>query len=448
MHRTVSSPPAPAAAGLRLIVLVLVAGVSAGAREPLVIAALVAAGVVAAAGARPRRRHIVPALLGLSSGALTALGIALVGDPALALAVGLRLAAAVLWTAWFAASVHWASLKVGLRRTRVPGPVLDAVDAALAHGQLLLAALVRRRQAALARHALAPGRPHLATHAAILAGGVELALDRALVLEEARALRAAPPGAGAAAHVAVAPGPLLVFDHVSVTRDDGAPRLEQVSLALIPGEWVALIGASGSGKSTLLRVASGLLPPSHGALWRFGRDLGPARGARRIDGRAGLVFQEPDDQLFGATPREDVAWGLRARGLSDPDAEARAREALASLASAELADRPVHRLSFGERKRVAMAAILACEPELLLCDEPTAGLDPVTSRKLVQTVELAAQGRRMAVLWATHDLQALPARVHRVVLLGRGRVVFDGPRAQALSAEVLARAGMYLEEPT
>jgi energy-coupling factor transporter ATP-binding protein EcfA2 len=304
---------------------------------------------------------------------------------------------------------------------------------------LLLRELRRRDEAVAVRLGAARRRDRFADTGPILAGAVERAFDRAVTLEEARRLRA---GEG------VGGGPLgveaLALDEVTAAYDDGAPRLHAVSLTLDRGRWLAVAGPSGSGKSTLLRLSSGLLSPQAGSIRRLGVD--PATARSHLDPRVGLVFQDPDDQLLGATPLEDLAWGLRRRGVSGPEAEARARTLLGLLGVEHLAGRPVHTLSFGERKRIAFAAVLVCEPELMLCDEPTIGLDPVAARRLVSAVERVASARGLAVVWVTHDLDALPAPVDRLLLLRGGHVVFDGPRAEALRRDRLVAAGLAEDE--
>jgi cobalt/nickel transport system ATP-binding protein len=209
---------------------------------------------------------------------------------------------------------------------------------------------------------------------------------------------------------------------------------------------VALAGPSGSGKTTLLKTIAGLVQPQAGAIARFGRVMANGPLSERVDGRVALVFQDPNDQLLGATPVEDVTWGLRHRGVPRAAADARARATLDSLVIGELADRPIHELSFGERKRAAFAAALAVRPDLLLCDEPTMGLDPVAASRLVHALATAA-GAGLTVLWATHDLAALPRAIDRIVLLSGGRVAFDGPLHDGLSPRRLEGAGLAVPHP-
>ncbi|OJH41881.1 ATP-binding cassette domain-containing protein [Cystobacter ferrugineus] len=362
-------------------------------------------------------------------------------EPALSLV--LRGCTALTWTVWFGATTSWPALRTELRRAGFSSRALDAMDATVAHGLLLLRTLSARRDAAVLRQGLAPGQPRLDCLGRVLAGGMALAFERSVRLEEARVVRAAatPPE-----DITAEGAPVAGLRGATVLAEEGRARLESVELWLQRGEWVALAGPSGSGKSTLLRVVSGLEPLARGALLRFGRPVSGGDVAARVDGRVALVLQEPDDQLFGTTPLDDLVWGLLRRGVPEPEACVRARRMLEELGVGGLAERPVHGLSFGERKRVACAAALVCEPELLLLDEPTAGLDPVAARELARALERAAAARPLTVVWATHELEHLPSRVERVVLLRQGRTVFEGARALALRPRVLDQAGLWAGE--
>jgi cobalt/nickel transport system ATP-binding protein len=354
----------------------------------------------------------------------------------------LRALAGVAWGLWFGAVVSWPVLKATLRRRHLPEDLLDFLDAALVHGLTLVRTLERRRETAYVR--LGHGRPRrtLELHGRILASGVTGAFDRAVSLEEARSLRRAVPSALGEAY------PALELRGVTARHGDGSPALGPLDLTLAPGEWLGLAGASGAGKTTLLRLAAGLLAPDGGHAERFGRSLAPGGLHGRLDGRVAWVPQDPDDSLLGSTPLEDLIWGLRQRGLDTASACERAEELLDALDLTALAHRPVHRLSFGERKRLAFAGALAGDPELLLCDEPTSGLDAVAAARLLALLAEARVRRpRLAVIWATHDREFWPAGIERAVLLTAGRVFFDGPTSSALAPATLRAAGLLPAEP-
>jgi len=212
----------------------------------------------------------------------------------------------------------------------------------------------------------------------------------------------------------------MILRAVSFAYSVGAPVIRDVDLAIAPGERVILLGANGAGKSTLLSLLNGILQPTAGSV----------DGDQR---RIGTVLQDPDDQLFADTPIRDVALGLLEQGYDDASARGTAREALAQMGVAHLADRPIFSLSLGEKKRVALAGALVVRPEVLLLDEPTAGLDWPGTEALLETLYgLSAEGT--AIVAATHDTDALLGWATRGVVLAGGRVRCD-LRAQTLWAE-------------
>lgn len=178
---------------------------------------------------------------------------------------------------------------------------------------------------------------------------------------------------------------------------------------------------------------------------RWGRPIREGTPWReRLDGRIGLLVQNPEHHFIATTVAEDIAWGLLRRGCAAREAAARAQATAEALGVGHLLERPCHALSFGEQRRVALAGLLVLEPELLLLDEPTAGLDPVAAHALAREVRAVVASTQAACLWTTHDWACLPPEISRVVLLSGEGIVFDGPVSQGLSPHWLARAGLAL----
>jgi cobalt/nickel transport system ATP-binding protein len=204
--------------------------------------------------------------------------------------------------------------------------------------------------------------------------------------------------------------------------------LSGIELALAPGERVALLGLNGAGKTSLLLALAGLLP-HRGEIEVGGLRLS-ARSAPEVRARLGVVWNVPEDQLLFPRVLEDVAFSLVQRGLSPAEAAGRARQQLEALGAGELAEASVHRLSHGQKLRVALAGALVARPELLLLDEPSAGLDPPGQRALAGLLRRAPAG----MLVATHDLAFAEATCGRFVLLDGGRLAYDGPSLEPVRA--------------
>jgi len=225
---------------------------------------------------------------------------------------------------------------------------------------------------------------------------------------------------------------LARVDHLSFAYPGGGAALQDVSLAVEPGELVVLLGPSGSGKSTLLRALAGLVPHFHGG--RFSGSVEVAgmdtrvRRPAELAGAVATLFQDPEDQVVMTRVENEVAFGLENLGLPPAEIPARASAALAAVGATHLAGRAVAELSGGELQRVCLAATLALEPRLLLLDEPTSQLDPEAARALLDL----ARRSGIAVV-CSEQRPALPLeRADRVVFLDGGRVLLDAPRERAL----------------
>jgi len=226
---------------------------------------------------------------------------------------------------------------------------------------------------------------------------------------------------------------------LSFRYPDGTRALSEVSFRVAEGECVGLLGPNGSGKSTLLHHLNGILPERLQAEARAvlieGRAVTP-QNVSAIRRRAGLLFQDPDDQLFCSTVSEDVAFGPEQLGLPAGEVETRVRGALEQVGLSDLAGRPPHHLSTGEKRRACLAGVLACSPGILVLDEPTSGLDPRGRRELIALLRDIPATK----LIATHDLELVVELCPRSVILDRGRVVADGPTRTLLNDEALMLA--------
>ncbi len=218
---------------------------------------------------------------------------------------------------------------------------------------------------------------------------------------------------------------------------DGRKALRGVSLFINPGEKTALVGPNGSGKSTLLLHLNGILR-GEGEVHVCGKEL-TDESLRQIRALVGLVFQDPDDQLFSQSVYEDVAFGPLYMGLPKEGLAQKVRQALEDVGMAGSEKRVPHHLSEGEKKRVAIATVLSMDPEVLVLDEPTAGLDPRGRRELIQLL----RGLPQTMLVATHDMRMVAELFERTVIIDGGQVVGDGPTAQILAEpHLLERHGL------
>ena len=228
--------------------------------------------------------------------------------------------------------------------------------------------------------------------------------------------------------------PALLLRDVRYAYPDGTPGLDGVDLEVGRGDRVALLGPNGAGKSTLLLQLNGLLR-SEGAIEVLGQRLSDSSVAE-IRGQVGLLFSNPDDQLFSPTVLDDVAYGPLHQGLAAGEVLERARSALAEVGMAAFEARTPHRLSLGEKKRIAIATVLSMRPAILALDEPTASLAPAARSELIALLRELPQTQVVA----THDLAMVRDLTPRVVVLDVGRVVADGPAAEILGDAELLRA--------
>ncbi|MFC2597263.1 ABC transporter ATP-binding protein [Corynebacterium durum] len=237
---------------------------------------------------------------------------------------------------------------------------------------------------------------------------------------------------------------LVELKEASFSHDTGPEILHQVSLSVQEGARIAVLGENGSGKSTLFRLLSGAWTPTSGELVIAGTPITRARHKKQARDFARahvqLVLQEPDDQIFAMSVREDISFGPLNQGLTPEEVESRVDQAMMAAEVSELAEKVPHQLSYGQRKRVALAGALAMQPDVLMLDEPTAGLDPAGSRKLLRTIE----GLEAAVVLSTHDVNLAYEFATDVVVLLDGRLTVGSCDHILSDTELLRKARLEL----
>ncbi len=226
----------------------------------------------------------------------------------------------------------------------------------------------------------------------------------------------------------------IEVEGLSFAYPDGHVALQEVSLHISPNEKVALVGPNGAGKSTLLLHLNGILR-GQGRVTICGLPV-EEQTLGRVRAAVGLVFQNPDDQLFSPTVFDDVAYGPLYQGLPPAEVEGRVAQALAAVGMSGYARRVSHHLSMGEKKRIAIATVLAMNPEVLVLDEPTAGLDPRARRGLMRLLG----DLPMTMLVSSHDLAMVRELLPRMIIMDEGRIVADGPTAELMKDEALLEA--------
>jgi cobalt/nickel transport system ATP-binding protein len=229
--------------------------------------------------------------------------------------------------------------------------------------------------------------------------------------------------------------PVIEVQDLCFAYPDGHVALADVSLTVLEGEKVALVGPNGAGKSTLMLQLNGILHPSSGSVQVQGLEVRDGN-LPRVRASVGLVFQDPDDQLFSPTVFDDVAFGPIYQRLPPAQVNGRVQQALEAVQMGHMARRVSHHLSAGEKKRIAIATVLAMSPAVLVLDEPSAGLDPRARRGLIRLLRQLPQ----AMLVATHDLRLVAELLPRTVVMDEGVIVADGPTAQIMADEALLAA--------
>ncbi|NGY60690.1 cobalt ECF transporter T component CbiQ [Lentzea sp. NEAU-D13] len=346
----------------------------------------------------------------------------------------------VLVSLTLAATTAPGELLRGLQALRVPAPLIMIATLMLRYGEVVVGEAKRMRVARISRG----DDPRFLWQAGATARAVGTLFIRSYERGERVHLAMVSRGwtgspGGSAVIVPETPAaPALEVSKLAFAYPDGHQALFGVDLRVEHGERVAVLGPNGAGKTTFALHLNGVHSGGSGTVSIAGLEV-TKRNLREIRRRVGLVFQDPDDQLFCPTVREDIAFGPQNFGLSDVDE--RVRKALQAVGMESVADRSPLHLSGGQRRRVALASVLACDPEILVLDEPSANLEPVARRELAEL--LLSLGRTM--LMVTHDLPFALQICPRSVLIDDGVVVADGPTREILAdTALLARHRLEL----
>lgn len=240
--------------------------------------------------------------------------------------------------------------------------------------------------------------------------------------------------------------PSISIRNVSYIYNEGLPfekrALDDVSLDIGEGEFIALVGHTGSGKSTLVQHLNGLMEPTEGEILYDGVDYRKKGNIATLRQKVGLVFQYPEYQLFEETIANDIAYGPKNLGLSDEEVEERVRRAMGKvgLDYDEKGEQSPFALSGGQKRRVAIAGILAMEPEVLVLDEPTAGLDPRGSREILEEIRGIFESTGTTIVLVSHSMEEVARLASRVIVMDRGRVHMDGTPREIFAREKELRA--------
>ena len=249
--------------------------------------------------------------------------------------------------------------------------------------------------------------------------------------------------------------PILQIEHLTHTYSAGTPfqrsAVEDMNLSVMDGEFLGIIGHTGSGKSTLIQHLNGLLKPTSGRILLQGKDIwAEPKKIRDVRFQVGLVFQYPEYQLFEETVYKDIAFGPKNMGLDSGEIDRRVRDAAAFVGlDAELLDKSPFELSGGQKRRVAIAGVIAMEPKVLVLDEPTAGLDPQGRDAILAQIQAYHRAKGAAVVLVSHSMEEIARNVERIAVLSDGRVLMQGTPEQVFArAHELEQVGLDVPQVT
>jgi cobalt/nickel transport system ATP-binding protein len=225
----------------------------------------------------------------------------------------------------------------------------------------------------------------------------------------------------------------LLLKDLTYTYPDGTQAISSINLSVAKAEFTGILGYNGSGKTTLLKIMDGLLKDFQGSVFLDGVDI-RSLAPREIYRKMGIVFQNPNDQLFAPTVFEDVAFGPMNMGFTEREVIKRVTDALRSVEMEDYAKKSIHHLSFGQRKRVCIAGLLSMGHEILLLDEPTAGLDPFGEYQMMNLLTRLNKERDVTIVMATHSVDLVPVFLDRLYILSKGQIVRGGTPESVFTA--------------
>jgi len=222
------------------------------------------------------------------------------------------------------------------------------------------------------------------------------------------------------------------IENLSFYYEKGVEILKDINLSIMQGEFFALLGSNGAGKSTLLKLINGLLKEYGGVIKIFGKDI---RSINRdnLFRQVCTVFQDPNDQLFALTVFDDISFGPRNMGLSEKEVKNRVFDALKSVGLEGFENRAIKTLSYGQKKRLCIAGVLAMSPQIMLMDEPLSGLDPMGVRDIAVLLKKLNKEKELTIIMATHEVDLIPLYVDRVAILSKGKITRMGEPAHVFS---------------
>lgn len=236
-------------------------------------------------------------------------------------------------------------------------------------------------------------------------------------------------------------GIILEAEHLTYGYDEKRHAIEDLSIAFEEGKTTAILGANGAGKSTLFLHLNGILQPEHGEVRFRGQLISYKKaGLRQLRSKVGIVFQNPDDQLFSASVYQDISFGAVNMGLPSEEVHRRVNVVMEQIGITYLKDRPTHSLSFGQKKRVAFAGIMVMQPEVIILDEPTAGLDPVGVSELMHLLQDVCRQQNTTIILSTHDIDVVPIYADVIDVMDQGHVIAHGTPEEIFAQPELLRS--------